>query len=509
VREGRVTGTDVAIVAVCVALFAAASIPIAGSMTDDTYIHMQYARNLAETGELSFNRGDPSYGATSPLWVGLLALVYLAGGDPATWIRVFSWAAGAISIVTIYFFVKRLDGTRLVAASAAAVLACEAWLLRWSATGMESSFALLAVLVCLFAALSATRSAARSAVFGLILFLACLARPEAGLMAPAALVAFAVAEGKTPLRRRFLWLLVFSLLMACWLIVVRSHTGTFLPLTAGAKQGRPAFGAAMLASALVPMKVIGATLLLPAAAAAAFAIAWIFRGGRLFEPGAGVSRGGVLLLMIWAFLLPAVYVIFDFHVLSRYLLPVFPALIAAGFTGAARLLRGVSSRTARGLIVAMALATMTQSLVFYFTVAVRPTKEFSRGLREVLVPMGIWLAENSPPGSVVATPDIGAIGYFSGRKVLDLGGLVTPEINDMRRNVDVERIIEEGLYLDLGADYLVDRDRQPRRFDGSVIRGFRFTAVMEGTVSNLGIRKPDPVTYTLYRIDPAGGRELR
>ena len=45
-------------------------------------------------------------------------------------------------------------------------------------------------------------------------------------------------------------------------------TGTFLPLTAGAKQGRPVFGPRMLASALVPMKIIGATLLLPAAARA-------------------------------------------------------------------------------------------------------------------------------------------------------------------------------------------------------------------------------------------------
>ena len=90
---GSVTKSDIVIVAACIAVFASASIPIAGSMTDDTYIHMQYARNLAEAGELSFNRGDPSYGATSPLWVGMLALVHIAGGELATWIRIFSWAA--------------------------------------------------------------------------------------------------------------------------------------------------------------------------------------------------------------------------------------------------------------------------------------------------------------------------------------------------------------------------------------------------------------------------------
>lgn len=504
-----VTRRDIAIVAACVAVFAAAGIPVAGSMIDDTYIHMQYARNLAEAGELSFNRGEPTYGATSPLWVGILALVHLAGGDLATWCRVLSRVAGALSIVLIYFFVMRLDGRRLVAGATAAVLACEAWLLRWSATGMESSFALLAALACLFAGITASRSAGRSALFGLLLFLAYLVRPEAGLMVPAAFVSFAFAERSTPLRRRFLWLLVFTVLMAGWLLLVRSHTGTFLPLTAGVKQGRPVFGTEMLASALVPLKIIGATLLLPAAAAAVFTVAGILRDRRLLDVGSGLSRGGLLLLLLWVFLLPALYVIFDFHVLSRYLLPVIPAIVVVGITGVARLLRNARPKTMRKVIILIAGVTMLQSLVFYVTVVVSPTREFTRGLEDVLVPMGCWLAENSPPGSVVASPDIGAIGYYSGREVLDLGGLVTPEINDMRRRIDVERIIDEGLYLDLGADYLVDRHRVPRRFDGTVIRGVRFTALTGGVVSNLGIRKPDPVTYVLYRLEPVRQGEGR
>jgi 4-amino-4-deoxy-L-arabinose transferase-like glycosyltransferase len=497
-------GRDIVTVAACVAAFALAGIPVAGSMTDDTYIHMQYARNLAETGELSFNRGDPSYGATSPLWVGILALVHKTGGDLSIAIRILSWSAGALSVMLIYLLVLRIDGRRLVAGAAGAVMASEGWLLRWSATGMESSFAVLAVLVCLIASLGATRSAGRSALFGLLLFLAFLARPEALLLVPASFAAFALAERDVPAGRRFLWLPVFVVLTVCWLLLIRSHTGTFLPLTAGAKQGRPSFGTGMLVSALVPLKVIGATLLLPAAAAFLFTAAGLFRDRDLFGSERGLSRGGLLLLLLWVFLLPALYVILDFHVLSRYLLPVFPAIIAVGICGTARLLRGAGWKRARLAIVTIAGLTVIQSLVFYSSVVVRPTREFSRGLHEVIVPMGVWLAGNSPPGSVVASPDIGAIGYFSRRRVLDLGGLVTPEINDMRRRIDVERIIEEGLYLDLGADYLLDRHTVPRRFDGSVISGVLFTAVKEGAVSNLGIRKPGPVHYTLYRLDPAG-----
>jgi hypothetical protein len=108
---------------------------------------------------------------------------------------------------------------------------------------------------------------------------------------------------------------------------------------------------------------------------------------------------------------------------------------------------------------------------------------------------------------VVAAPDIGAVGYFSRRRILDLGGLVSPRINEMRSSMDADEIITEGLYLELGADYLMDRSSPPARFDGRVLKGVRFTRVLSGTVSNLGIRKREPVLYVLYRLSrEEGGR---
>ena len=40
---------------------------------------------------------------------------------------------------------------------------------------------------------------------------------------------------------------------------------------------------------------------------------------------------------------------------------------------------------------------------------------------------GRWLAENTKPGAVIATHDVGAIAFYSGRKVVDMVGLVEPE----------------------------------------------------------------------------------
>jgi hypothetical protein len=44
------------------------------------------------------------------------------------------------------------------------------------------------------------------------------------------------------------------------------------------------------------------------------------------------------------------------------------------------------------------------------------------------VEMGRWLAAHSTPDAVIATNDIGAIAFFSNRRILDMEGLTTPAI---------------------------------------------------------------------------------
>jgi len=39
-----------------------------------------------------------------------------------------------------------------------------------------------------------------------------------------------------------------------------------------------------------------------------------------------------------------------------------------------------------------------------------------------------WLAENTGPDDLLAVHDIGAIGYFTQRPLIDLAGLITPEV---------------------------------------------------------------------------------
>lgn len=498
---------DALVVCVAAVVFAVVVLPLGGSVVDDTYIHLQYARNLAATGQLSFNRGDPTYGATSPLWVFLLAAVNKAGGDLLASCRVLSWLFAVGSIILVYRLAAALGG-RGAAASAALLLACEAWFVRWSAVGMETSFAVFMILLALEAGLGSARSARRSALFGLLLFLAVLARPET--LALVALSIVACAFSPAPPARRWLHLAVFIPLFAIWLFVIHRHTGSYFPLTAGAKQGRPVLTAALFGRALVPAKIMGATILLPwlaliAGLAAAFVRERSFTSLFIGRDGSRVAmRPGVLLMILWVFALPAAYVVLDFQVLSRYLVPVIPCVIVLGVVSWKGLAALAWRRTGAGRV-ALAIFTalvIVQSIGFYAKVVVQPTVQFSNALKTVVIGMGEWLAENSAPDALVATPDIGAIGFTSGRRILDLGGLVTPEINAMRRTTDVELIIADGLYLAFKPDYLVDRSPAPARFAGKVIRGYTFVPLRQGDVPNLGIRKPEPVVYTLYRVEP-------
>ena len=68
-----------------------------------------------------------------------------------------------------------------------------------------------------------------------------------------------------------------------------------------------------------------------------------------------------------------------------------------------------------------------------------------------MVDMARWVADNTDEHSILAAHDIGALGYFAGRDLLDLAGLVSPEVIPFIRDEKaLRRHINEK-----GASYLV------------------------------------------------------
>ncbi len=491
---------DAGIIIGSIILFLIVSIPLNDTVVDDTYIHLQYARNLATDSQIAFNRGSPSYGATSPLWVFLLAAGCKIGFDILFLCHLFSTMFAVLSIVLIYYYVMCIDGRRPTAAAAAFILSAEAWFVRWSSVGMETSFVVFMVLMVLVVSLKALKSIRYSALFGLSLYLSVLARPETILLVPIAAFIFLFLR-KEKFSARITWLIVFVSAYSVWLLFIKSQTGTFFPLTAGAKQGWLLFNYASFRRIVIPLKIIGATLFLPSV----FIAAWILLSGTKWR---GVIKEdmiskNLLLPFAWVLSLPLIYVLFDFTILSRYLSPLTPAIITLGVVSVRRIVShfNYSRKVERWVLGLFTIFVITQNIIFYMLVVVPPTKAFAGGVNDVLVPMGKWLRNNTPEEAIVATPDIGAIGYYSERELLDLGGLVTPEINRMRDTLELERIISEGFFLEFNPDYLIDRNRVAERFAGRIIRGVKFIPIMSDTILTLGIRKPEPVVYTLYHLE--------
>jgi len=102
----------------------------------------------------------------------------------------------------------------------------------------------------------------------------------------------------------------------------------------------------------------------------------------------------------------------------------------------------------------------------------------------------------------VATPDIGALGYFGRRRILDLGGLVTPQMVPYLANELPEDVVANFRFAAFARpDYLVDRGPRP---DDLRLRSRYAPALAPlrlASVPNLGIARPLPAYYTLYRVD--------
>ncbi|MBM4130071.1 hypothetical protein FJ250_03450, partial [bacterium] len=132
---------------IALGLLAAGAWLLRGYTTDDTFIHLRYAQHLLERGEIAFNPGEPTYGATSPLWVFGLALLLKLGAAPdlAAWLLGALCGLGVVlvtdGILCRFTYPERWKAIVLV------LIAAEPWFLRWTFSGMETPLATLALLV--------------------------------------------------------------------------------------------------------------------------------------------------------------------------------------------------------------------------------------------------------------------------------------------------------------------------------------------------------------------------
>ncbi len=385
---------------------------------DDAWIHLTIARNLARFGDWSYFPGGPvTAGSTSPLFTLLEAAAFLLTANEFLIGIGLGLAAHAVFLVALARWALRRLAHPGWAALVVALVAADGRFGLLAVSGMETSL-FLAFLALAFAAW-----AEDDALFaGLALGLATWTRPEALIVA--GIFALDSLVGQRRPRRLLPGLAVFVAIMLGYLAFNRLIGLALLPTTMASKVAyygsRPL--AQFLAQDLGPTFGGGWLLLVPLALVGAWG-----EVRRLLVRERGQARAE----LGWAIALPLAYaLVLPFsHRFNRYLVPALPAYALVAVIG----LRAVLERWTRGrggasvwTVTACGLLLAVHAFVFARTF--HEYRYFARYHLERHVRAGRWLAAHTPRDAVVATHDVGAIAFYSQRRIVDMMGLVTPEV---------------------------------------------------------------------------------
>jgi tetratricopeptide (TPR) repeat protein len=404
---------------------------------DDPWIHLQFAKNLHQFGSYSYYRDVMvTSGSTSPLFTILLALGFFLTGNE----MVLAYSAGILflllaSLVMFALSRRELPGDVLPALAAAFLFLAEPRSVWASLSGMETT---LFIFLLLETYLFYRRGAYR--LTGLALGLLLWTRPEALIFLGALVADWAYAaafperrSGKSPSTpprmHAGIWqgaglLLLFAAGYAAFNLLL---SGSVFPNTYAAKIKYYSHSGKDFPEQVFHFLTDGHMSLL-AVFAGIGGVSVLVRA-ILRRPEIQLLPLLVCLGMFFAYWNSLPYLYQE----GRYLMPVLPFMLLVGLTGLKETLLLVKKHVpALARPRRMTAATMVPLAVIGIQcVAASLAKqgeyaEYCRYIGDRQVRAAHWIHDNLPEDAVIATHDIGAIGFYSGRKIVDMVGLVSP-----------------------------------------------------------------------------------
>lgn len=417
-----------------------------GFPLDDSWIHQTYARNLAHNGEWAFIPGEPSAASTSPLYTVLLSIGYVLNLPYAVWTHFLGALALAVmSMLMVRMVEWQLPKTRY-AGWIAGLFAVTTWHMIWAAaSGMETIIFSMLTIVLIYLAWgelygdSPMSVIQRGAIFGVFTALTTLARPEGILLAGIIGLVMLVVRPQGNLRQVFIYgivaMIAFLIVMSPYLLLNIQLTGGLLPNTANAKFQQHEVLLQLpyltrIQNLIIPLLAGGQALLLPGL---------VIYGWMTFKTQK--SRQWLLmmipvlwviaLILLYASRLPAAYQ----H--GRYVMPALPSIVLIGVIGT---LYAVDNwkRTLMPRVLSRALLMSALLTSFAFALVIAPPIYATDVaiINQEMVASALWVDENIPQDELLAIHDIGAVGYFSARPMLDIAGLVSPDVAPIVADAD-------------------------------------------------------------------------
>ncbi len=397
-------------------------------MLDDAYITYSSARNLARIGRLVYHPTNPVLNISAPLYAILLGI----GGKLGFHIPALSSALGAASIFgsSAYLMALCYRHKMMWAAATAGLLLATSPML-WLTLGLETCFFLLLGLAAFY-------HFDREHYVAAAVLTACaiLTRGD-GLLVAGILVFYHLIV----LRRRIPWnaVLVFMAVMIPALLYLTLSFGSPFPTTLQTKQAQAAigYGGFYVETTLLqglPIMMRGwldqsllYVLWLPLTVLGLFA---------------QLKARWCLGVVAWGGAHLAGYALLDVAPYTWYYAPLAPGAVLlvglalqklAGWVGGEKVRLQFSLGGALLLCLVLAQAISLKAAVSGIY-AERPAK----AVQSKVVPQGTttdffraigeWLHEYTPPNATVAVNDVGIIGYYADRAMIDFMGILQPDI---------------------------------------------------------------------------------
>lgn len=409
---------SVALLLVPIALFAWYASFCFDCTCDDAYISYRSARNLAHGDGPVFNPGERVEGYSNPLWMLLLSGSAVLGVEPPVAAKLLGLAFGAMTLALLAWMLDRhVAASRLEVVLGGAFVATSAGFVYYAISGLETPLTTFQILLLghlllvrrpLGAALvSASLIVARPEGILFVLPLALHLRLER-VRSGAAVKMLSIPLGVLALLLAWRWLYYGSLLPAPFHAKIdtggtatrflRLHTRALVAYTVQGFAAR---------ECVLGLSVLGMVI--------------------LFKPPFKPLMLSVLLIVFFIWFAGG-----DWMAFSRFWVPAIPLLVLF-WLGAIAFLRRVLVR--RPLRIALVAALVLLPVLFNAALTVHRLGELeaNRNVNPAMharthVEVGKFLRDRGRPGDRVVVNEVGAIGYYSDLHVVDMLGLVSPDV---------------------------------------------------------------------------------
>lgn len=442
----------------------------AGFPLDDSWIHLRFAKNFAEGYGFSFNKGIPVAGSTAPLWTVILALIYKISGNIIIVAKISGIFFLVVLCLAVYFVALFITNNSKFALFSSLATGMTGRLIWGGLSGMEITLYSALSTAGLYFHLKNRDEDLRGFTATALFALAGLARPECYLLFLFSMIdrffAFLKRRKISSLFRYSLGIIIhvaiFILILTPYFLFNYSAIGKLFPATFYAKVEGGIWvlfekkgWETLLESLLVyPLEYVK-ELLQAGLSDNMILTLFVIPGMIAFFVKKEYKKFAILPVIIVSH--PVIVALLSPYrgpafQQGRYSAHLVPLIVITGMLGIYFISEFVeerfNSRKIKTVIISAiffygAINSWSASKIYALNVS---------NINDMQVKMGMWVRDNINPDALIAVNDVGAITFFSDRNIIDLVGLVSPEILSFKKRGE-DGILE---YLDMKKpDYLI------------------------------------------------------